>query len=104
LVRVRNGETLVLGGLIDRSEEEAIQQVPILSGIPFLGEAFKNREVDRSVSELIVFVTPTILSEPAGSRVAAAGQAPPMAVQEQEESPSRQELMEETLNLLDNPG
>jgi type II secretory pathway component GspD/PulD (secretin) len=102
LVRVRQGETLVMGGLIDRTEEETLQQVPILSGIPFLGEAFKNKENSEVASELIIFVTPTILGEPSGSRVASVGQAPSL-LHEQERSPSRQDLIEETLNYLERP-
>src|SRR3990167_1953933 len=35
LVRIRNGDTLVVGGLIDRSEAESERRVPVLSGIPF---------------------------------------------------------------------
>ncbi|MBI3321568.1 MAG: type II and III secretion system protein, partial [Candidatus Omnitrophica bacterium] len=102
LVRIRSGDTLVVGGLIDRNEEEVLRHVPILSGIPFLGEAFKNTRVDNTASELVVFVTPRLLTETAGAQVASVGQAP-FAAREQETSPSRGELIEQTLNQFDQP-
>jgi type II secretory pathway component GspD/PulD (secretin) len=100
LVRIRSGDTLVVGGLIDRSDQESLRQVPILSGIPVIGEAFKNTEINHSASELIVFVTPNILAEPSETQVASAGQAP-FAIREQEEGVSRQHLIEEALNRLE---
>jgi type II secretory pathway component GspD/PulD (secretin) len=102
LVRIRQGETLVMGGLIDRSEEETLQRVPILSGIPILGEAFKNKEINDAASELIVFVTPRILAEPIGTQMAAAGPAP-FTIREQEPTESRQELVEKALKRLEDP-
>ena len=101
-VRIRNGDTLVIGGLIDRDETHSLRRVPILSGIPVLGEVFKNDERIESSSELIVFVTPRILGEPSESRVASAGQ--PATAREQESgSASRQDLIEQTLNRLEQP-
>ncbi len=102
MVRIRQGETLVLGGLIDRSEKESVQRVPLLSSIPLLGAAFKNTEVNDAASELIVFVTPRIMAEPLKGQVAAVGEAP-FAEREKEASPARYETMEETLNRLERP-
>jgi type II secretory pathway component GspD/PulD (secretin) len=63
LVRIRNGDTLVVGGLIDRNEEKVVRRLPFLSRIPIIGEAFQNTETNQNETELIVFVTPTILEE-----------------------------------------
>lgn len=101
LVRIKSGDTLVVGGLIDRSDSHVLQKVPVLSGIPFLGEAFKNKEVNDSTSELIVFVTPTILKDSA-TQVAAAGAAP-YPMREQGLGNGRQEQIERTLNQLEQP-
>jgi type IV pilus secretin PilQ/predicted competence protein len=106
LVRVRSGDTLVVGGLIDRSEQDTLRQVPVLSGIPFFGEAFKNSEVADTASELIVFVTPRILGESSETQVASMAAVPgqaPFAMREQEKSSSRQTLIEQTLNKLEQP-
>lgn len=102
LVRVRNGDTLVIGGLIDRDESESLRRVPVLSGIPFFGEAFKNVEVSNSASELIVFITPRILDE-APSQMAMGGSIGPMSLREQERTGVRQEAMEDSLNSLEGP-
>lgn len=100
LVRIKSGETLVVGGLIDRSDEDIVQRVPVLSGIPFLGEAFKNNEVSKTATELIVFVTPRILDEPTASQMAFDSQGP-LGAREQEAPGARAESMEQTLNTLE---
>ena len=102
MVRIRSGDTLVIGGLIDRSNQEALTKVPVLSGIPFLGEMFKNTEISDSASELIVFVTPRVLEEPTDAQIASAPQKP-MGLREQEPAGARQETMEESLNALEKP-
>jgi|GEM_PF-21902 len=57
-VRMRNGETLVIGGLINEEEQRNIQAVPILSKIPFLGELFKLRTTSKKKIEVIMLLTP----------------------------------------------
>lgn len=58
---VKNGQTLVLGGIyvIDRTETE--QRVPYLYRIPILGNAFKNDAIRDKRRELLIFVTPRIV-------------------------------------------
>ncbi len=65
-VRMRNGETLVIGGLISEEEQKQLQQIPFLSKIPLLGELFKNRYRSKSKTEVIILLTP-YLSEPGKS-------------------------------------
>jgi type IV pilus assembly protein PilQ len=102
LVRIRSGDTLVLGGLIDRSEEVAFRRTPILSGIPIFGEAFKNQENSNNASELLVFVTPTIIDEPAVETTAVA--VAPMSLREQEPSGDvRGQSIEEALIAHEQP-
>lgn len=100
LVRIRSGDTLVVGGLIDRSDETAMRRVPVLSGVPFIGEAFKNEEINNSASELIVFLTPRILDEPSEAQMASAVQSP-LGSREQEAPAHRQEAIESVLNKLE---
>jgi len=57
-VRMRNGETLVIGGLISEEEQKQIQRIPFLSSIPLLGELFKNRYRSKSKTEVIMLLTP----------------------------------------------
>ena len=60
-VLVSNGATTVLGGLYEKSESENRTNVPFFSDIPFIGYLFKNRVEADDVTELLIFVTPTIV-------------------------------------------
>ncbi len=58
---VRNGQTVVIGGLIDEADEVVESGVPILKDIPILGYLFKNRQTRRLRTELAIFVTPYVI-------------------------------------------
>ncbi len=60
-VSVRDGETVVIGGLIQTREEERRSKVPLLGDIPGVGEVFKSRQYNRSKTELLVIITPKIV-------------------------------------------
>ena len=62
-VRVRNHETLVIGGLRKRDTSKTGNGIPYLKDIRVIGELFKYKEVDARESELIVFITPEILED-----------------------------------------
>ena len=60
---VRNGETMVLGGLVRKQETSSTQRIPILSDLPVLGGLFRTRNKQVNDQELLIFVTPTIINE-----------------------------------------
>jgi general secretion pathway protein D len=60
-LRLKNGETFAIGGLIQEEDREAMSKVPFLGDIPIIGEIFKSRNDDNTRSELIIFVTPRII-------------------------------------------
>lgn len=60
-VRVRSGETAVLAGLVSDSEQVTVKKIPFLGDIPIVGELFKHRERKPAHSEILVFVTPTVV-------------------------------------------
>jgi general secretion pathway protein D len=60
-VTVRDGETVVIGGLITSRESEAENKVPIVGDIPGLGLLFRSRSVTKSKTELLVVLTVDIL-------------------------------------------
>ncbi|MDA8431707.1 MAG: type IV pilus secretin PilQ [Nitrospiraceae bacterium] len=63
---VKNGETLVIGGIYRLDETESTQGVPALSRIPIFGWLFKTREkTGPDIKELLIFITPTIVAQPA---------------------------------------
>ncbi|MFH1413690.1 MAG: secretin N-terminal domain-containing protein [Candidatus Omnitrophota bacterium] len=63
-VRVKDGETVVIGGLIRHNKSETIVKVPVLGDMPFLGALFRHRNKDKDEDrELLVFITPHIVKE-----------------------------------------
>ncbi|HMD58789.1 MAG TPA: type II secretion system secretin GspD, partial [Steroidobacteraceae bacterium] len=60
-VLIRDGATLVLGGLIQDSSTNSEQRVPFLGSIPIIGELFRTRDTARTKTNLIVFIRPHIL-------------------------------------------
>ena len=60
-VIVKNGQTVVLGGLMQESNLVAIQKVPILGSIPVIGEFFKSTIISKRKTELLVMLTPRIV-------------------------------------------
>jgi type IV pilus assembly protein PilQ len=60
-VIVRDGETIVIGGLISDTQAESVFKVPLLGDIPILGYLFRKKSVTRDRRELLIFVTPRIL-------------------------------------------
>jgi type IV pilus assembly protein PilQ len=62
-VLVENGGTVVIGGIFDRTENQVVNKVPMLGDIPVLGHVFRNTTKVDNKRELLIFVTPRILSE-----------------------------------------
>lgn len=62
-VLVNNGETVVLGGVFEQDDNYSETKVPLLGDIPVLGALFRQKSTDRQSRELLVFVTPKIVSE-----------------------------------------
>ena len=62
-VRVKSGQTVVLGGLLQSNEKESVRKVPILGQIPIIGWFFTSKTKTKSTSDLVIFLTPTVLSE-----------------------------------------
>ncbi len=60
-VRIKEGETLVIGGLIRQSDNRSEDKIPFLGDIPVLGRLFRRSEQDVQQTELAVFITPRIL-------------------------------------------
>jgi type IV pilus assembly protein PilQ len=59
---LRDGETTVIGGIYVESESSGDDGVPYLLNVPFLGSLFKSTDTKRSRSELLIFITPRIIS------------------------------------------
>ena len=66
LVRLRDGQTLILSGIIQDQERTTISKVPILGDIPLLGALFRSTDKASERAEVIVLLTPEIVEEDAG--------------------------------------
>jgi type IV pilus assembly protein PilQ len=62
-VLVENGGTVVLGGIYEQIERNTVTKVPLLGDIPVLGYLFKNRQRVNDRTELMIFITPRVVSE-----------------------------------------
>lgn len=62
-IMVRNGQTIVLGGLFKETTTVARRQAPLLGDVPILGTAFKGQDDSAERSEVIFMVTPTIMKD-----------------------------------------
>ncbi len=62
-VLLDNGETVVIGGIYEQDKSDSVTQVPYLGDIPLLGWLFKSKSVKDNKTELLIFLTPRIVSE-----------------------------------------
>lgn len=63
-VLVKNGHTIVLGGIYETNKEEGERRIPFISQMPFIGLLFKQKNTVESKRELLIFVTPRIMTQP----------------------------------------
>lgn len=61
-MNVNSGQTVVLAGLLSRYDSKSVSRVPLLASVPILGELFKSRDFLNEETELVVFVTPSVIS------------------------------------------
>lgn len=62
-VLVENGGTVVIGGIFELNERESENKVPLLGDIPVVGNLFKNRTKQAEKQEMLVFITPKMISD-----------------------------------------
>ncbi len=60
-VTVADGQTLIIGGLVQREQSLNISKIPILGDLPIIGELFKHKEFKDGKTELVILVTPQIM-------------------------------------------
>ncbi len=67
-VLVENGGTVVIGGIFELTESENEAKVPLLGDLPAVGNLFKSRQRSSSKQEMLVFITPKMISDRAAAR------------------------------------
>lgn len=62
-VLVKSGQTAVLGGIYENQDEKAVRRIPLIGSVPVLGELFTLRTSSQTKRELLIFVTPKIMTQ-----------------------------------------
>ncbi len=67
-VLVENGGTVVIGGIFEQTEREDVSKVPVLGDVPYLGNLFKTRTKILNKTELLIFLTPKVVTDRSAAR------------------------------------
>ena len=67
-VLVENGGTVVIGGIFEQNEREDVSKVPFLGDVPYLGNLFKTRTKSSSKTEMLIFLTPKVVTDRSAAR------------------------------------
>lgn len=62
-VRIKDGETLVIGGMIREDEQKTISKLPVLGDLPGIGAMFRNSSMTKEKQELVIMLTPKIVKD-----------------------------------------
>ena len=62
-VRIKDGDTLILGGMMIENEKKTVNKVPFFGDIPGLGVLFRGSRTEKSKSELVILITPKIIDD-----------------------------------------
>ena len=63
---MRDGQTLILTGVISDTDVQVVKKWPVLGDIPFIGQFFRSSSGDRTKNELVILVTPQIIDDTRG--------------------------------------
>ena len=104
VVRVKDGDTIIIGGLIRTEYSKTITKLPFFGDLPLIGSLFRHKDVPKNRDrELIVFITPHIIKE--GPGVGALAQLKKASLPEREQNTasgiSRHAIIEASLNNFD---
>ncbi len=63
-IAVRDGQTIVIGGMIQDQRTDTINKVPVLGDLPLIGYLFRHTVVDKNKQEVLIFITPMVAMTP----------------------------------------
>ena len=66
-IRIKDGETLVLTGVIQETDIDTTYKLPLLGDLPLLGGLFRSKQASKDKRELIILVTPKVLEDKSSS-------------------------------------
>ena len=62
-IRIKDGETLVIGGMIQETEQKTVHKIPFLGDLPVIGAVFRSTSSSKAKSELVIMITPKIIND-----------------------------------------
>ena len=62
---VRNGQSIIIGGLVKNNKDVTTRKIPFLGDIPFIGNLFKHKNISNDKTTLVIMLTPYIIKKPA---------------------------------------
>lgn len=62
-VRIKDGETLIIGGMLRDSETKQVQKIPFLGDLPYIGAIFRSTSTEKQKEEMIIMITPKIITD-----------------------------------------
>ena len=62
-VRIKDGDTLVIGGLIQEEETKTISKIPVLGDLPIVGTVFRSTTSGKKKQEMVIMITPKIITD-----------------------------------------
>jgi len=62
-VLVENGGTVVIGGIFEMEETQQVNKIPVLGDVPVVGNLFKNKTKESTKREMLVFITPKVITD-----------------------------------------
>lgn len=66
-IRIKDGETLVIGGMIQEEDSKVVQKIPVLGDLPVIGTIFRTTTSRKTKSELVIMITPKIINDGEGA-------------------------------------
>ena len=66
-IRIKDGETLVIGGMLQEQESKTVNKIPLLGDLPVIGALFRSTATGKTKNELVIMITPKIISDGEGS-------------------------------------
>ncbi len=62
-VRIKDGETLIIGGMLRDEETKNVSKIPLLGDIPYIGAIFRSTNTEKTKEEMIIMITPRIITD-----------------------------------------
>ena len=100
ILKVNDGDTIILGGLVRTDNQNTVSKMPFLGDIPILGQAFRHKDKNDVQRELVIFITPHIVTEETIPKPAATMYTP--LQREQDIPPAKRKEIEKALLIIEN--